>query len=78
MQFMTKALIVGKDYLYKGDDMGTLISMSIAGEGGAGRQEPYYELHFLKISNGVKANILADWDEKFIEVERKKSTDVSS
>jgi hypothetical protein len=74
MQYMTKALIPGKNYLYKGDDMGKLVHMHIAGAGGALRQEPYYELHFLK-SNGVKANILADWDEKFIEVnEVKKET----
>ena len=43
------------------------IEAIIAGAGGALRQEPYYELNFLK-SNGVKASILADWDEKFIEV----------
>lgn len=71
-EYMTEDLVIGKSYAFKNRMknneivyVGKLLSRTYEGAGGAGYQDPYFELIFEK-EDGTRNSKLYDWDDKFI------------
>ena len=52
-------LVVGQAYTFRGRQCGVLVSVTVVAHGGAGFQEPVYQLVF------ERQQMVVDWDVEF-------------